>query len=225
MYLSKTPFFIQRLFPQFTWRIPTEEQNLYLTFDDGPIPEVTPWILDTLDSYNAKASFFCVGENVKKHPQIFNRIIQEGHQAGNHTYKHLNGWRTSQSAYLEDVKNCQNLMSSKLFRPPYGRIKPAQAKRLRANHDIIMWDVLSGDFDPKKSAEDCLTIIKKHSKSGSIIVLHDNIKTANKLRSLLPKILEWGISEGYGFNSITDIDLAGSSKVSPISNSSPVKTL
>ncbi|MFT5801902.1 MAG: peptidoglycan/xylan/chitin deacetylase (PgdA/CDA1 family), partial [Nonlabens sp.] len=147
MYLVKTPSFIQKSFPNFLWRQATEEKTLYLTFDDGPIPEVTPWVLDQLDQYQAKATFFCVGDNVEKHPHIFAELTQRGHRVGNHTQQHLSGWATETSKYMANVEQCAAKVDSDLFRPPYGRLRPKQAKLLRQKYTVVMWDVLSGDFD------------------------------------------------------------------------------
>ena len=133
--------------PALTWKLPTTEPVLYLTFDDGPIPEVTPWVLDTLESYNARATFFCVGHNVEKHPDLFQRLLNEGHSVGNHTFSHLNGWETENIAYFNNIRHCAHLVKSPLFRPPYGRITPSQRQYLLRHYQIVMWDVLSGDFD------------------------------------------------------------------------------
>lgn len=199
MYLAKTPAFIQRLFPDYTWRIPTQERVLYLTFDDGPIPEVTPWVLDMLRTYNARATFFCVGENVQRYPEIFDRIIQEGHSVGNHTHQHLNGWNTEPGVYLDNVQQCATFVPGKLFRPPYGRLRPAQAGALKKMYRIILWDVLSGDFDQSIQAEECFQNIIRHSRPGSIVVLHDSLKSERNLRYALPALLEFYTKKGWKF--------------------------
>ena len=190
MYLVKTPRLIQNLFPNFKWSIPVEEKKVYLTFDDGPIPEVTPWVLDLLKEYNFKATFFCVGENALKHPEVLNRIIDEGHTIGNHTFNHLNGWNTENIKYFHNIRNCAHLINSKLFRPPYGRIKPKQAQFIQRHYDIIMWTLLSGDFDPLLSKEMCLENVVSNIHPGSIIVFHDSLKAFEKLKYVLPKTLE-----------------------------------
>ncbi|GLR18590.1 polysaccharide deacetylase family protein [Portibacter lacus] len=202
MYLAKTPQFFQSLFPNFVWRIPTEEKHIHLTFDDGPIPEVTPWVLDELKKYNAKATFFCVGDNIKKHPEIFQRLLDEGHQVGNHSFNHLSGWATDNLSYFHNIRYCASMMDSTFFRPPYGRIKPTQAQFLQRHYKIIMWDVLSGDFDKSITKEQCYNNVITHTKKGSIVVFHDNIKAIEKLQYTLPKVLEEYSNKGYHFKSI-----------------------
>ena len=190
MYLVKTPRLIQNLFPNFKWSIPVSEKKVFLTFDDGPIPEVTPWVLDLLKEYNFKASFFCVGDNVLKHPEIYDRILDEGHTIGNHTYNHLNGWTTENIKYFHNIRRCAHLVNSDLFRPPYGRIKPKQAQFIQRHYDIIMWSLLSGDFDPALSKEMCLQNVVSNIQPGAIIVFHDSLKAFEKLKYVLPKTLE-----------------------------------
>ncbi len=202
MYLVKTPKFIQNLFPNFVWKIPSREKVIYLTFDDGPIPEVTPWVLKTLDQFNAKATFFCVGENVFKHPEVFREVLDQGHSAGNHTYNHLNGWATDNIPYFHNVRHCANLVKSSLFRPPYGRLMPKQAQFLQRHYRIIMWDVLSGDFDPKIDREQCLDNVKMKTRPGSIVVFHDSLKSFEKLQYVLPKVLKHFSEKGYRFEAL-----------------------
>ena len=208
MYLTKTPNFIQNLFPNFLWRIPSDRKVLYLTFDDGPVPEATPWILDLLKEYNAKATFFCVGENVKKFPEIFDRIPEEGHAFGNHTYNHLSGWNSENISYFRNVRRCATEVKSNLFRPPYGRIKPKQAQYLQRHYKIVMWDVLSGDFDENLSADDCYTNILNGAKDGSIIVMHDSVKTIEKNKIILPKLLEYYSALGYEFRNLDQVNVS-----------------
>jgi peptidoglycan/xylan/chitin deacetylase (PgdA/CDA1 family) len=203
MYLVKTPQFIQNLFPNFTWRIPSDQKTIYLTFDDGPIPEVTPWVLEELKKYDAKATFFCVGDNIQKHPEVFEAVIDAGHKVGNHTFNHLNGWATENIPYFHNVRHCAQLVKSELFRPPYGRLKPKQALFLQRHYHIVMWDVLSGDFDPKLSEEQCLENVITNSGPGSIVVFHDSLKAEEKLRKVLPTALEYFTSQGYRFESLT----------------------
>lgn len=202
MYLVKTPKFIQNLFPNFTWSIPTTNKELYLTFDDGPIPEVTPWVLDQLSQYQAKATFFCVGDNVRKYPEVFQQVIDEGHTVGNHTNNHLSGWSSDNLPYFHNIRQCASLVNSNLFRPPYGRLKPGQAQFLQRHYRIIMWDILSGDFDQKISKEQCLSNVIDRAKAGSIVVLHDSIKAKDKLYYVLPKILKHFSDLGYSFESL-----------------------
>ncbi len=206
MYLVKTPDFVQRFFPNFLWRGPSDEKVLYLTFDDGPIPEVTPWVLDQLELHNAKGTFFCVGENVKKNPLIYDRVVKAGHAIGNHTYNHLSGWASNNAHYFDNVRDCAEVVNSTLFRPPYGRLKPKQAESLHRQYRIIMWDVLSGDFDPKISKEVCLRNVIKNAEPGSIIVFHDSLKAEEKLRFVLPKVLEYYSERGYRFELLPDMD-------------------
>ncbi len=203
MYLIKTPRFIQNLFPNFIWRIPTNRKVVYLTFDDGPIPEVTPWVLDQLDKYHAKATFFCVGENVERFPELLQRIRQNGHAVGSHTYHHLNGWQTDNATYFQDARRCAKLTRSELFRPPYGKLKRRQAQFLQRHYEVVMWDVLSGDFDPNLSKEACLKNVIKNATNGSIVVFHDSLKAKDKLEYVLPQVLEHFNAMGYTFEVIT----------------------
>jgi peptidoglycan-N-acetylglucosamine deacetylase len=199
-YLVKTPKLLQWLFPRRVWAFSRKEPNVYLTFDDGPIPEVTPWVLDQLKTHNAKATFFCIGDNVQKHPEIFKRIIAEGHTIGNHTFNHLNGWHTETSEYVENVLKCEEIFNSEfriqnselLFRPPYGKITSKQAKTLQQKgYKIVMWDVLSADFDPSISKEKCLQNVTKNIQPGSVVIFHDSLKAEKNLRYVLPKVLEY----------------------------------
>ena len=158
------------------WSIKTTKKEVFLTFDDGPIPEVTPWVLETLKQYDAKATFFCVGDNVKKHPDIYRMIVDQGHKVGNHTMNHLNGWTNFNKTYFENIEKCNALIHSNLFRPPYGKIKPSQISHLKNDYRIIMWDVLTKDYDASVTGEYCFEKVKKNCKPGSIIVFHDSIK-------------------------------------------------
>lgn len=203
MYLVKTPRFIQNLFPNFTWRMPTEEKVLYLTFDDGPIPEVTPWVLDQLAEYQAKATFFVVGDNVRKHKNVFQQVLDAGHTVGNHTFNHLKGWSSENIPYFHNVRRCAQLVKSELFRPPYGKLKPKQAQFLQRHYNIVMWDVLSGDFDANITKEDCYQNVIRTTKPGSIIVFHDSIKAKEKMQFTLPKVLAYFSNLGYRFESIS----------------------
>lgn len=202
MYLVKTPKLLQALMPAYTWRVPTAEKVIHLTFDDGPIPEVTPWVLDTLSVYNAKATFFCVGENVQRYPTLFQRLQVEGHAVGNHTFNHLNGWETDNIPYFHNIRHCARLVKSELFRPPYGRITPGQRVFLERHYNIIMWDVLSGDFDPEITAEQCLANVIDNTRRGSIVVMHDSLKSAAKLKFILPRILEHFSQKGFRFEAL-----------------------
>lgn len=197
MHLATVPNIIKPLAGQFTWHIPGCTDNVFITFDDGPTPDVTPAVLDILDSHQAKATFFCLGKNVKQHPELFQEVIDRGHAVGNHTYSHPNGWKTPKTAYLREVIACRKLVDSRLFRPPYGRIHRDQAAALRPHFHLIMWDVLSGDYLPNRSPERCLRALKKHTKPGSIIVFHDSQKAANTMLNTLPAYLQWLTEQGW----------------------------
>lgn len=198
-YFAKTPLWLQAVFPQRIWRKPTDQKVVYLTFDDGPIPEVTPWVLEQLKTHQALATFFCVGDNVRKHPDIYRKVCTGGHQVGNHSFHHLNGWKTPTEVYLNDVSACAKFVDSNLFRPPYGKLKPAQAKALLPDYDLIMWDVLSGDFDESLSPETCLDHVLNNVRPGSIIVFHDSQKAWHRLWYVLPKVLQKLTEDGYRF--------------------------
>jgi peptidoglycan/xylan/chitin deacetylase (PgdA/CDA1 family) len=209
MYLVKTPWWLRALYPSFIWKIETSEPTIYLTFDDGPHETATPFVLDILQQYNAKASFFCIGKNVRLHPEIYQRILAEGHAVGNHTEHHLNGWKTKDGEYLHNISLAATQIKSNLFRPPYGRIKKSQAALLKSksyavlpNPEIIMWDVLSGDFDLGLSPESCLQNVLKATVSGSIVVFHDSAKAWDRMSFALPKILKYFSDAGYGFKAL-----------------------
>lgn len=186
------------MYPDRVWGIDTFEKNIYLTFDDGPHPVATAFVLDELKKYNAKATFFCIGKNVESNPGLYDRIITEGHGTGNHTQNHLNGWQTADEVYLDDVKLAARNIQSVLFRPPYGRIRSRQARRLN-DYKIVMWDVLSGDFDLSISKEACLQNVLKNTGSGSIVVFHDSEKAWENLRYSLPQVLEHFSKKEYKF--------------------------
>ncbi len=188
----------QVLYPSLIWEIETSEKIIYLTFDDGPIPVVTEWVLGVLREYDALATFFCIGDNVRKHPDVFKKVIDAGHALGNHTMNHLNGWKTDTKQYLQNVRECEKYVSSDLFRPPYGRIKRNQIKLLQ-DKKIVMWDVLSKDYDQGLSGEDCFKRVQSQTHNGSIVVFHDSIKSGNRLRIALPKTLEYFSKNGFRF--------------------------
>jgi peptidoglycan-N-acetylglucosamine deacetylase len=202
MYYRQTPSFIRKIYHSLEWRINTSEKEIFLTFDDGPNPEITPFVLKELNKYNAKATFFCVGENVDKYPDIYKLILEEGHATGNHTYNHLNGWYTSAIEYAKNVKNCSQIVKSELFRPPYGKLTPIQIKHLNKFYRIIMWDVLSCDFDVKFEKKKALSQLLKGSKKGSIVVFHDSEKAKEKLRFMLPQFLEYFAEKEFNFKAI-----------------------
>lgn len=206
MYFSKNPSILKKLYPSLVWDIKTKEKVIYLTFDDGPIPEVTPFVLDTLAKFNAKATFFCIGDNVRKHPSIFKMVVDAGHTVGNHTYNHLNGWETGTKEYLKNISLCDQYTQTKLFRPPYGRISSGQIRAFKKNYPaskIIMWDVLSGDFDIEISSDKCYLNATKKTEPGSIVVFHDSLKAYPRLNLALPRALEHWTKAGYSFETIS----------------------
>lgn len=191
VYTIRPPFFYRLLFNEALFRVRDAEKQVYLTFDDGPTPGVTDWVLDELKKHNAKGTFFCLGKNVKAHPELFQRIKDEGHAVGNHTHNHTNGWKVKPKEYLADVKKCADEgFEAGLFRPPYGKIKPGQYKQIAKNYKVVFWDVLAGDFDTSKKPEQCLNSVLNNTREGSIIVLHDSVKAAPTLKAILPQILE-----------------------------------
>jgi peptidoglycan/xylan/chitin deacetylase (PgdA/CDA1 family) len=198
-YFIKTPKLLHSLYRDAVWFLPNTHNEIYLTFDDGPIPGITDQCLDILKAHKVKATFFCVGENISKNPDTFARILAEGHTAGNHSYNHLKGWKTDNVTYFENVAKCQELTQTKLFRPPYGKIKRSQLKVLKDQYSIIMWDVLGADFDPKVSVAQCTENVLKNTESGSIIVLHDNEKCGEKMLQSLPSIIQQLQEKGFNF--------------------------
>ena len=206
-YFVKTPWWLKRIYDSYTWSIPSSEKNLFLTFDDGPHPEATPFVLKQLKQYNALATFFCIGKNVVGYPEIYKQILNEGHSTGNHTYNHLNGWKTSNDLYMKDIALASKEINSNLFRPPYGRITSFQAKNLKAvmqgkEAKVIMWDVLSADFDIDCTPEQCLANVILPTAPGSIIVFHDSEKAFPKLQYALPRMLKYFSEKGYSFKSL-----------------------
>jgi peptidoglycan/xylan/chitin deacetylase (PgdA/CDA1 family) len=205
MYLVKTPLLLKKLYPTLLWNCNRDERCIYLTFDDGPIPIVTPFVLKTLEQYNASATFFCIGDNVNKHRDVYEQVQAAGHTIGNHTFNHLKGWDTDNKVYTDNFKECDKLVKSDFFRPPYGRIKRGQIKELKAynkNLKIVMWDVLSGDFDTGLRPENCLINVERHTQSGSIVVFHDSLKAFPRLEYVLPRALKYWKSKGYVFKGL-----------------------
>jgi peptidoglycan/xylan/chitin deacetylase (PgdA/CDA1 family) len=203
MYFIKTPELLKRIYPNQIWSIPNNEKKLYLTFDDGPTPGITEGILKELQKFSAKATFFLVGENALRYPDLVKSIKAEGHSIGNHTFHHLNGWQSNTKSYLKDVLKCEDVLQSKLFRPPYGRITRSQTKLMVNRYKVVMWDVLSGDFDHSISKERCLNNVIENTKEGSIIVFHDSIKAAARMQYALPKTLEYFSEKGFTFSKIS----------------------
>jgi len=209
-YTIKSPWVLRKTFPGYTWKVETDQPVLYLTFDDGPHPEITGFVLDELKRYNAKATFFCIGNNVALYPETYKRILMEGHRVGNHTYSHLNGWKTNDKKYLDDVLKAREHINSDLFRPPYGKITGFQARLLSriktSDHGlfrIVMWDVLSADFDINLTAEKCYTNVVKNVSNGSIIVFHDSEKAFPRLKNCLPEVLKTLVGKGYRLEAIS----------------------
>jgi len=202
MYLVKTPSLLKPLAKDFLWHVSTTEREVYFTFDDGPTPGVTDEVLSLLARYDAKATFFCLGKNAEEHPEFMARIQREGHTIGNHTYDHPDGWKTNQLAYLRSVIRANASIHSTLFRPPYGRITPAQSSALKKRFQLVMWDVLSADFDTSKSPEQCLENVVKHVQPGSIVVFHDSLKAAKNMLFALEGSLEYLSKEGYIFRAL-----------------------
>ena len=219
MYLVKSPLLLKWYYPSLTWNKSRSEKTVYLTFDDGPVPNVTDFVLNTLKSFGAKATFFCIGDNIVKHPAIFERVKNEGHAIGNHTFNHLKGWKTDDETYVSNFLKCQELTQTRLFRPPYGRIKKSQIRKLQSavcssqpsagepqtascKLQIVMWDVLSGDFDAALSPEKCYQNVIDNTKNGAIIVFHDSLKAFDRLQYALPKTIRYLSERGYQFGTL-----------------------
>ncbi len=208
MYLRKIPYLLRLLYKQsIIWDFSFTNNEIFLTFDDGPHPDTTPEILSTLEKFNIKATFFCIGKNVEKYPELLSLIVKDGHSIGNHTYSHINGWKTDCNSYINDVEKTDEFVSSTLFRPPYGKISPNQIKRLRSKYKIILWDVISGDFDANLSKEKCLDGVLKNTVKGSIVVFHDSLKAQENARYVLPRFIESKLNQGFNFSSINNFKL------------------
>lgn len=204
-YTARTPKWVNKLFNKSVWEMPGNEKAIYLSFDDGPHPQITPFVLDELSKYNASATFFCIGKNVVANPAIYQRILAEGHAVGNHTFNHLNGWKTSKEEYVANVLKAHKIIKSNLFRPPYGKILPSQYKALLQKDEpfkIIMWSVLSGDFDTAITAEQCCKNVVNNAKSGSVIVFHDSEKANERMKYALPVVLKTFTAQGFLFKKI-----------------------
>jgi len=205
---AKTPALVSRYFKNYVWDKPNTKNKIYLTFDDGPIPEVTPWVLEVLKQYQIPATFFCVGENISKHPEIFREILKQNHSIGNHTYNHLKGWKITTENYLNNIQKTQKVINefkvnTSLFRPPYGKMTSAQSKAiLNLGFDVVMWSVLSKDYNQKLSPKQVYDNIINHTSSGSIIVCHDNIKAFKSLQQVLPKAIEALLEKGFRFDTL-----------------------
>jgi peptidoglycan/xylan/chitin deacetylase (PgdA/CDA1 family) len=199
----RPPFFFRWFNPEYlVCDFPGQRKVIYLTFDDGPVPDATPEVLEILDKFNAKATFFLVGDNVRKNPELLEGIQNRGHATGNHTFHHLNGWHTPPGAYLEDIKRCEPFFTTRLFRPPYGRFTPSQYLLLRKQYRFILWSVLTYDFDYHINGRQCLKNALDNSRGGSIVVFHNSLKAIDKVRYALPRFLEHFSAHGYAFKSI-----------------------
>lgn len=200
--LVRPLLFFKKIYHEIIWDIPTQKQEIFLTFDDGPSPELTPWVLDLLDKYNAKVTFFCLGKNVERHPEIYNEIIKRGHAVGNHTYSHLNGWKVNSDDYLQDVELAADITPSNLFRPPYAKITKSQRKCIAKRYKIVMWSILSRDYSRQISGKECVKNVLSDAYPGAIIVFHDSVKSAENLFYALPIILRKLKNKGYTFKEI-----------------------
>jgi len=202
MFIEQPPWLYRVLFPGTIWRLPADEKCVYLTFDDGPIPEITPWVLDLLDKYQVKATFFCVGENVQKYPETYQMILDRGHQVGNHTFNHIQGIRFWTKNYIANVEKAETLIQSNLFRPPHGHMRFPQIILLRKRFKLIMWDVVTRDYSPHMTPNGVFNVVKNHTRNGSIIVFHDSLKAEKNMREALPCAIEWIQKQGYQFKLI-----------------------
>ncbi len=204
LFLHKSNRLLRTVYPEFCWRVDADAPIVYLTFDDGPIPDVTEFVLETLDRYAAQATFFCIGDNVRKHRDVFYQVIEAGHLIGNHTFNHLNGWKSDDDDYLANIEQCSQQMGieTSLFRPPYGRITRRQAAQVLTTHQIIMWDVLTGDFDRTLPPETVLRKTIQYTEPGSIVVFHDSLKAFPSMRYALPRMLRHFAERGYEFRAL-----------------------
>ena len=200
MFIEQPPQIIRYLYPSAIWRMDKDKKAVYLTFDDGPIPRVTPWVLDVLDKYGIKATFFMVGDNIRKHPDEFRMVVERGHRIGNHTFNHIRGLSYDINSYLENTdKACRMMMNTNLFRPPHGYMSPKQYAELKKRYKIIMWDLVTRDYNRKFTGEQILQKVKKYARNGSIITFHDSLKSEENIRYALPKAIEWLMEQGYEF--------------------------
>lgn len=202
MRLVKTPLLLKKLFPNLIWNKSRTEKTVYLTFDDGPTIGITSWVLNELNKYNAKATFFCLGKNAELYPNILMKTIENGHRIGNHTFSHCNAWKTKLATYLKDVEHCSKIIDTHLFRPPYGKITPLLVKNLHKKYKIILWDIISYDFDADISVEQCYNNVINNVENGSIIVFHDSEKAFKNLRAVLPKVLKYLSDNGYKMDAL-----------------------
>lgn len=202
MFIEQVPPFFRRLYPKAIWRMNSDEKSVYLTFDDGPIPEVTPWVLNILNRYDIKATFFMVGDNVHKFPEEYRMVVENGHRIGNHTYNHLQGLYTRTKKYIDNVDCADAFLHSNLFRPPHGIIRSSQYNELSKRYKIIMWDLVTRDYSFRLYGEDVLANIKRYTRNGSIITFHDSIRSYSNLKYALPRSIDWLLEKGYTFKTI-----------------------
>lgn len=202
MLLEQPTKILSKIYPKGIFRKDPEEKAVYLTFDDGPIPEVTPWLLEVLDRYGIKATFFVVGDNVRKYPEIFKMLVDKGHKIGNHTFNHVRSMRMRNPDYIDNVKKCESYFKTRLFRPPHGIMRRWSYRSMTGNYDIVFYDVITRDYNGKLKPEKVLDIVKKYTRNGSIIVFHDSLRSEKNLRYALPKAIEWLNSQGYAFKSL-----------------------
>ena len=199
MFIARPPKLLRNIYKQATWRKVADKPTVYLTFDDGPIPEVTPWVLDQLDTYQVKATFFCVGDNARKHRGVYNDVLNRGHHVGNHTFNHIQSVINKNSAYITNVRKATPYIKSNLFRPPHGQLRPGLLSSLVRDYEVIMWDVLSGDYDATTPEEVVFERVKKYTRDGSIIVFHDSLKAKKNLYYALPRSIAYLQEQGYNF--------------------------
>lgn len=205
MFIEQPPFFYRLLFPGGIWRMPSKnEKVIYLTFDDGPIPEITPWVLSILDKYKIKATFFCVGDNVKKYPGVYQQILSKGHCVGNHTFNHIQGLKTKTEDYIENARKASEYIQSSLFRPPHGHLRIPQFFKLRKNYHVVLWDVVTRDYSKRLNPEDVFSNVKDYVRNGSIVVFHDSLKAEKNMKYALPLAIEWLLEQGYVFKTIEE---------------------
>jgi peptidoglycan/xylan/chitin deacetylase (PgdA/CDA1 family) len=202
MLIEQPPWIYRAIFQGAIWKLPKADPCVYLTFDDGPVPHVTPWVLDTLDAYGIKATFFCVGDNVYKYPDLYRMLIERGHRTGNHTWNHIKGTHFRSKNYVGNVEKAAALIRSDLFRPPYGHMRLPQLYRLRKKYRIVMWDVVTRDYSPHVTPDDVVRIVQRYTRNGSIIVFHDSLKALQRITTALPRAIEWLLSQGYRFETL-----------------------
>ena len=204
MFIEQPPWFYRALFPGVIWRKQTDKKCVYLTFDDGPIPEITPWVLDLLDKYGIKATFFCVGDNVRRYPEVYQMVLDRGHHVGNHTFNHIQGIQYMTKNYMKNVEKAAGFIQSGLFRPPHGHMRIRQTLKLRKLYQVIMWDVVTRDYSPHMTPNGVFNVVKNYTRNGSVIVFHDSLKAESNMKEALPRALDWLIGQGYEFSLFDD---------------------